>query len=222
MLSSAEPNPMTRPPNRRARINDVAQAAGVAIKTVSRVLNNEPNVREETRTRVLEIVKKLNYHPSLSARSLAGRRSYLIGLVYENPSANYIVDVLHGARARCREGRFQLLSHQVIGKGEGMERDVLGLVDQTHLDGLIVTAPRGQSVDPIKALERRARPGVRIARRGCQRESPYADMDDDGAGRELPESLIGLGQRRIGFIIGHPEPLASAQRLRGFQAEIQA
>ena len=132
---------MTKPPNRRAKINDVALAAGVAIKTVSRVLNNEPNVREETRTRVLEIVKKLNYHPSLSARSLAGRRSYLIGLIYENPSANYIVDVLHGARARCREGRFQLLSHQVIGRSDELERDVLGLVDQTHLDGLIVTAP---------------------------------------------------------------------------------
>ncbi|MFO7305506.1 MAG: LacI family DNA-binding transcriptional regulator [Gammaproteobacteria bacterium] len=213
---------MTRPPNRRARINDVAQAAGVAIKTVSRVLNNEPNVREETRTRVLEIVKKLNYHPSLSARSLAGRRSYLIGLVYENPSANYIVDVLHGARARCREGRFQLLSHQVIGKGEEMERDVLGLVDQTHLDGLIVTAPLSESVDLIKALERRAIPFVRIAPSEFQHESPYADMDDEGAAREMTEYLIGLGHRRIGFIIGHPEHIASAQRLRGFQAAMQA
>ena len=58
----------------RRTITDVANAAGVAIKTVSRVLNNEPNVREETRQRVLAIVKKLNYHPSLSARSLAGRR----------------------------------------------------------------------------------------------------------------------------------------------------
>ena len=54
------------------------------------------------------VVKELNYHPSLSARSLAGRRSYLIGLIYENPSANYIVDVQHGAMARCREERFQL------------------------------------------------------------------------------------------------------------------
>ena len=61
---------------RRTSINDVAKAAGVAIKTVSRVLNNEPNVREETRAQVLAAVKRLNYHPSLSARSLASRRSY--------------------------------------------------------------------------------------------------------------------------------------------------
>jgi len=130
--------------------------------------------------------------------------------------------VLHGARARCREGRFQLLSHQVIGKGEEMERDVLGLVDQTHLDGLIVTAPLSESVDLIKALERRAIPFVRIAPSEFQHESPYADMDDEGAAREMTEYLIGLGHRRIGFIIGHPEHIASAQRLRGFQAAMQA
>lgn len=213
---------MTKLPNRRAKINDVALAAGVAIKTVSRVLNNEPNVREETRTRVLEIVKQLNYHPSLSARSLAGRRSYLIGLVYENPSANYIVDVLHGVRARCREGRFQLLSHQVIGRGEEMERDVLGLVDQTHLDGLVVTAPLSESVELIKTLDQREIPFVRIAPNEFQHESPYADMDDEGAAREMTRYLIGLGHRRIGFIVGHPDHVASGQRLRGFKAEMAA
>ena len=213
---------MTKLPNRRAKINDVAQAAGVAIKTVSRVLNNEPNVREETRTRVLEIVKQLNYHPSLSARSLAGRRSYLIGLVYENPSANYIVDVLHGARARCREGRFQLLSHQVIGRGEEMERDVLGLVDQTHLDGLIVTAPLSESVELIKTLDRRAIPFVRIAPNEFPHQSPYADMDDAVAASEMANYLIDLGHRRIGFIIGHPDHVASGQRLRGFKTAMAA
>jgi LacI family transcriptional regulator len=213
---------MTKPPNRRAKINDVAQAAGVAIKTVSRVLNNEPNVREETRTRVLEIVKQLNYHPSLSARSLAGRRSYLIGLVYENPSANYIVDVLHGARARCREGRFQLLSHQAIGRGEEMERDVLGLVDQTHLDGLIVTAPLSESVELIKTLDRRSIPFVRIAPNEFKHDSPYADMDDAGAAREMTEYLIGLGHRRIAFVVGHPDHMASEQRARGFHTAMQA
>ena len=213
---------MTKPPNRRARINDVAEAAGVAIKTVSRVLNNEPNVREETRTRVLEIVKQLNYHPSLSARSLAGRRSFLIGLIYENPSANYIVDLLHGARARCREGRFQMLSHQAIGKGEEMQRDVLGLVDQTHLDGLIVTAPLSESVELIQSLEARAIPFVRIAPNEVGHPSPFADMDDEGAAREMTEYLIGLGHRRIAFIVGHPEHVASGQRLRGFQAAMKA
>jgi len=213
---------MAKPVNRRAKINDVALAAGVAIKTVSRVLNNEPNVREETRQRVLAVVKQLNYHPSLSARSLAGRRSHLIGLVYENPSANYIVDVLHGAMTRCREAGFQLLSHQATGCGEEMERHILGLVDQTHLDGLIVTPPISESVELIRALDRRAIPFVRIAPNGFEHASPYADMDDEGAAREMTEYLISEGHRSVAFIIGHPDHVASVQRLRGFKAGMRA
>jgi LacI family transcriptional regulator len=211
---------MTKAPPRRAKIQDVAEAAGVAIKTVSRVLNNEPNVRDETRQRVLDIVKKLNYHPSLSARSLAGRRSFLIGLIYENPSANYIVDVQHGAMARCREDRFQLLMHQVNGRGEELERDVIGLVDQTHLDGLIVTAPLSESVELIRALDRRSLPFVRIAPNDVVHPTPYVDMDDEGAAREMTEYLLGLGHRRIGFIIGHPDHFASGQRLSGYKAAL--
>jgi LacI family transcriptional regulator len=179
-------------------------------------------VRDETRERVLEMVKKLNYHPSLSARSLAGRRSYLIGLIYENPSANYIVDVQHGAMSRCREDRFQLLMHQVTGRGEEMERDVLGLVDQTHLDGLIVTAPLSESTALIRALDRRALPFVRMAPNDVKHRTPYADMDDAGAAREMTEYLIGLGHRRIGFIVGHPDHFASGQRLLGYKAALTA
>ena len=213
---------MTEGPPRRAKIQDVAEAAGVAIKTVSRVLNSEPNVREQTRARVLAVVKRLNYHPSLSARSLAGRRSYLIGLVYANPSANYIVDVQHGAMSRCREGRFQLLMHQVESAGEELEREILGLLDHTRLDGLIVTAPLSERASLLSALNRRGTPFVRIAPSDAHTGGPYADMDDEGAAREMTEYLIGLGHRRIGFIVGHPEHYASGQRLRGYKAALKA
>ena len=64
----------------RIRIEDVAAAAGVSMKTVSRVLNNEPNVREQTRQRVMQAVDRLQYRPNASARSLAGQRSYVIAL----------------------------------------------------------------------------------------------------------------------------------------------
>ncbi len=205
----------------RKTIHDVAKAAGVAIKTVSRVLNDEPNVAEATRTRVLAAVESLNYVPSLSARSLAGRRSYLIGLVYENPSANYIVDVQHGAMARCRQEKFRLFVHQCSGHDDELIRDVIGLVDQTHVDGLVVCAPLSQSVDLIRALDRRKMPFVRITPNDLDHRSPYVDMDDEGAAREMMEHLIELGHTRIGFITGHPSHYASGQRLRGYKAALQ-
>lgn len=206
----------------RKTIDDVAKAAGVAIKTVSRVLNDEPNVREETRARVLAAVEALHYSPSLSARSLAGRRSYLIGLVYENPSANYIVDIQHGAMARCRQEKFRLFVHQCSGRDAELIRDVIGLVDQTHVDGLIVPAPLSQSADLIRALDRRKLPFVRISPSNMDHRSPSVDMDDEGAAREMTEHLLELGHTRIGFITGHPTHHASALRLDGYRAALQA
>ncbi len=205
----------------RKTIHDVARVAGVAIKTVSRVLNDEPNVREETRARVLAAVEQLNYSPSLSARSLAGRRSYLIGLVYENPSANYIVDVQHGAMARCRQEKFRLFVHQCSGQDDELIRDVIGLIDQTHVDGLVVCAPLSQSADLIRALDRRKLPFARISPNDLEHRSVYVDMDDSGAAREMTEHLIELGHTRIGFICGHPSHYASGQRLRGYQAALK-
>jgi len=139
----------------RKTITDVAKAAGVAIKTVSRVLNNEPRVRPATRERVMAAVKALNYFPSISARGLAGRRSCLVGLVYENPSPNYIMDVQNGAMARCREERFQLIMHHYSGRGADLATDIGRLVDQTHLDGLVLTPPLSSSKELIQALDAR-------------------------------------------------------------------
>jgi LacI family transcriptional regulator len=206
----------------RKTIHDVAKAAGVAIKTVSRVLNNEPNVAEQTRARVQAAVQALNYHPSLSARSLASRRSYLIGLLYENPSANYIVDIQHGAMERCHEERFRLFVHQCGGKDDELVREVLGLLDQTHADGLIISPPLSESVALAEALDKRKLPFVRIAPSDMRHHSSYVEMDDEGAAREMMDHLIGLGHRRIGFVIGHPAHYASGLRLRGYKAALQA
>lgn len=205
----------------RKTIHDVAEAAGVAIKTVSRVLNDEPNVRPETRARVLAAAEQLRYLPSLSARSLAGRRSHLIGLIYENPSANYLVELQHGAMARCRREKFRLFVHQCSGRGDELIRDVLGLIDQTHVDGLIVSPPLSQSAPLIAALDQRTIPFVRIAPGDLPRASPCVDMDDAGAAREMTEHLLAQGHRRIGFITGHPDHVASSLRLRGYRAALE-
>ena len=68
-------------------LDDVADLAGVSIKTVSRVVNREPNVRESTREKVSAAIAQLNYRPNMSARNLASHRSHLVVLVYDDPSA---------------------------------------------------------------------------------------------------------------------------------------
>src|SRR3569833_1192086 len=94
-----------------ARIEDVARVAGVSMKTVSRVFNNEPNVRERMRQREEEAAKALNYRPNPSARSLAGNRSYLISLVYDDPAAgsSYIMEIIVGMLAACESSRYSAM-----------------------------------------------------------------------------------------------------------------
>src|ERR1700759_4946212 len=95
--------PSVAPPAAIATISDVAKRAGVSIKTVSRVMNNEPGVRADTPTKGLEVIAELRYRPSQSARSLAGARSFLIGLLYFDPSAAFVSGVQQGATLGCRE-----------------------------------------------------------------------------------------------------------------------
>src|SRR5678815_794298 len=87
----------------RNTIDDVARHAGVSIKTVSRVLNREPNVRQTTRDKVLATAQSMGYAPNISARRLAARRSFIVALVYRDDDVNhYIPDIQHGALDSCR------------------------------------------------------------------------------------------------------------------------
>ena len=98
----------------RATIDDVARASGTSKKTVSRVLNNEPNVRDSVRVRVLAAMAELNYRPLTSARSLATNRSFMIGLLYDNLSPSYIMEV--------QAGVLEVFDHQEINQPAAMKR----------------------------------------------------------------------------------------------------
>ena len=101
------PAALRRSPDKKHTINDIARLANVSKKTVSRVINESPFVREETRTRIAEIIRTTGFSPDPQARGLAFRRSYLIGLVYDNPNAPYVINVQEGALGALRRvGRF--------------------------------------------------------------------------------------------------------------------
>src|SRR3546814_5617672 len=85
----------------RVRLEDVARAAGVSPKTVSRVLNDEANVRGPTREKVLAAMAAMDYRPHQSARSLASNRSFLIAMLYDNPSSNYLAEIQAGVLEAC-------------------------------------------------------------------------------------------------------------------------
>jgi LacI family transcriptional regulator len=200
----------------RVNIADVARLAGVSIKTVSRVINNEPNVTEATRARVREAIRQLDFRPSAAARTLAGQRSHMIALIHDNASAYYTSELQRGANERCTESAIRLLSHRCNRASSGLRGEVIDLCEEAHVDGVLLTPPISDNVDLIAAIRAR---GIAYALASPVRPEPgscSATMPHCVAAEAMTEHLIALGHRRIGFVKGHPDHPSAGERFRGF------
>jgi LacI family transcriptional regulator len=207
---------------RRATIDDVAAEAGLSIKTVSRVLNGEPNVRPQTRDRVLEAAKVLAYQPNVSARRLASKRSFVIGLLYDNPDSDYVMAIQDGALAVCRRLDYHLLIHPCRILAPSLVDEALSLHQRSTVDGLLLTQPVADFEPLLEALIQSDVVFVRMSQRIDLGDAPCVAVDDEQAARRMTDHLILLGHSNIGFIMGHPDHGSSHDRLRGFRASLKA
>ncbi|MBT8137259.1 MAG: LacI family DNA-binding transcriptional regulator [Gammaproteobacteria bacterium] len=202
----------------RPTIADVARLAGVSIKTVSRVANDEPNVREGTREKVLKVIADLNYQPNPSARSLASRRSYLVGLLYDNPSSAYLVNIQEGALRTSRATGYDMIIHPCVYKDPNLTAGLQMMIAQSKVDGLILTPPLSDMNSVVQLLEGLGMPFVRVAPADRNDTSRSIYTNDADACAEMTTYLHSLGHEDIAFIIGHPDHGAVAQRYDGFRA----
>ncbi|MDB5471627.1 MAG: transcriptional regulator [Caulobacter sp.] len=198
-------------------IDDVASLAGVSIKTVSRVLNHEPHVRAATRERVLAAVDSLKYRPNVSARALAGSRSYLMALFFDNPSPGYVHQIETGAMGACRNSGYYLIVEEMLESGVELERRVAAFNSTVRMDGVILPPPLCDRTELLAALDAEKVPYVRIAPTTHLDRAPYVFMDDRQAAYEMTTYLQSLGHRDIAFIAGPPDHTAAARRLEGFR-----
>ena len=201
----------------RVTIKDVSRAAGVSIKTVSRVLNKERYVREDTRKKVEEAMAALRFSPSLAARTLAGHRSFQIALIYDNHSPHYIHQIQEGVWARCRQEGVRMLAQPVDVDAESLGDEIGGLIDEPHVDGVILSSPVTDAPLALAELERRNVRFVRISPGTNHAITSSVYMDDVQAADDMTTYLIGLGHRRIGFVLGHVSHMASDQRHFGYR-----
>ena len=200
----------------RVRIEDVAEAAGVSMKTVSRVLNREPNVREDTRAQVMRAVDRLKYIPNHSARSLAGNKSYLIALIYNNPSANYLMEVMGGVLEACQAQQYNMLLCPSEPDGPQLLAGVEAMIARSRPDGLILTPPITDSPSLLKRLAELEIPFVSVSPK-VQKRGLCVAMDETQAAFDMVVHLASLGHKRIAHIVGPPAHGASAWRLTGYK-----
>uniref|UniRef100_UPI003B5B460B LacI family DNA-binding transcriptional regulator n=1 Tax=Shewanella gaetbuli TaxID=220752 RepID=UPI003B5B460B len=201
---------------KKTRIQDVAQQAGVSMMTVSRVLNQDPKVSDKTRTKVLEVVEALQYSPNQSARRLASKKSYFLGLLYDNPSDAYVSQFLLSALKSCRSSGYHLVVDEVDTDTSKTLKVVNELINETKVDGLILLPPVCDQKEIIDYLIKADIPFVRIAPDSQLTISPYICMDDYQAAFDLTEKLIKQGHSKIGHIIGDLNQGVSRLRYQGY------
>jgi LacI family transcriptional regulator len=204
---------------RSATIKDVAARAGVSLKTVSRVVNNEPSVRPRTRDKVQREIDALGYQPDPFARSLRSTRTYALGLVYDNPNAHYIINLQRGVLSVCRASGFGLQIHPCNASSPVLADELCELVRRSRLAGLILAPPMSEQPELIRRLAAAKIPFMRIisARQDPQDGHPCVYVDDRDAAYAITEHLIQLGHQRIGFLWGGRDHRSSIERHQGYE-----
>jgi LacI family transcriptional regulator len=210
----------------KVTINDVAKLAGVSMKTVSRVINKEPSVRQKTYDQVMQAVKELNYQPNTAARNLAGTSSFAIGLVYDNPNAYYVIDMQNGVLSRCKEEGYELVIHPCSSSATDMADEVKTMIKRSRLAGLVLTPPLSEQQHIIDMLDDSGVHYVRLlsgrAAEAQQSANNCIFVDDYAAAYEITEHLISLGHQHIAFVLGDEEHKSTAERLAGYQDALKA
>lgn len=197
-------------------IFDVAERAGVSVKTVSRVLNEHEHVSAKTRALVHDAIRDLKFRPNDAARKLRGQKATNVGLLLGDPSSGYQARFHRALLEACLEaGRF-LCVELFEGPSPGWESRIRDLLKRARIGDMVLLPPLCEFV-PLKQLLREHEVNcVLISPSSPDAKNPSVVMDDRTAAREITSRLIELGHRRIGHILGDPDHIASGLRRAGF------
>ena len=195
-----------------SRLLDVANAAGVSLRTASRVLNDDARVAPATRQRVREVMSDLRFQPDAMARSLRAGTDTAIGFVVESISDPFFAEVIDAVeREMSRHGRSVLVTS--TRRDPGWERDVIGRMLQRRIAGLLL-CPTGED---HAWLEPGRVPVVLVDRPAPGLAADLVEIDDYRAAFDAAQHLIAHGHRRIAYLGDTPAIPTSAARLRGYR-----
>lgn len=207
--------------SKTATINDIARLAGVSKKTVSRVINDLPLVKPETRLRVDQAMKKMDYKPNPLARGLAARKSFLIGLVYDNPNAEFVMNFLEGALEALRDSGFELIVHPCNRRSTEFLPGIRNFIQRQKLHGVIVLPPISENPAVLKILTELNCPNVSISSVTIAAATHRVISNDRDACAAAAEYLAQLGHQRIALIAGPDGHRSANERLHGFREGLQ-
>ena len=212
---------MANIPTPPVRLKDIAQDLNVSVMTVSKVVRGCADVGAETRGRVLARIKELNYQPNWVARSLAARRTFMIGLIVPDLMHSFFAEIAKGVAATIRPLGYDVVICNSEEDGAVEASEIERLLGR-QVDGLLLASAQSPATHNIfERIEARGIPYVLIDRHFSDVHASYVGADDEAIGRLATEHLIERGCRHIAHIAG-PQLTTGAGRHKGYQEALSA
>ncbi len=199
-------------------ITDIAHLAGVSKKTVSRVINEAPYVHKKTRARVEAIITEHSYEPDPQARGLASRRSFLVGMIHDNPNSQYVENIHLGILDALAGRGYELVIRPCDRRSPTFLADMRGFVERLRLFGVVLIPSVSEDDRLAKLLESADCPYVRVSCAPVDTPAHLVLTHDRHGAAAAARRLAQLGHQRIAYISGPPLFRSSHERREGFIA----
>jgi DNA-binding LacI/PurR family transcriptional regulator len=200
-------------------MTDVARLAGVSHQTVSRVLNDHPNVREQTRLRVRAAIKELGYRPNRAARALVTGKTHLIGVVAQNSTLYGPASLLSAFEEAAGEAGFAVS----VGRVKVLDRDSIAAAVERHRDqrvaGIVVIAPNSSAADALADVPA-GLPLVTVDG-DPERPTPLVTVDQASGAYDATEHLLNAGHDTVWHVSGPTDWFDAAGRVQGWRRALE-
>lgn len=201
--------------NNNTTMKDVAEAVGVSVNTVSRALNDKPDINEATKREILEVAEKLNYHPNRLAQGLRKQKSGIIGVIVADIGNPYFSTLVKGLEEAATKKDYSIILQDTDEKYE-KEVEAVETMIKERVDGVILSPVQTES-GTIKKLQEHNIPFVLVARRFRDIETDYVISDEVNGAFHATNYLLEKGHESIAFINGPEHNSSAIDRLKGFR-----
>lgn len=198
----------------RVTLRDVAWEAGVSINTVSRALNDRPEIHPDTKERVLKATAKLGYKPNKLARGLRSNKTEIIGVIVGDIANPFFSTVVQGIGKKAKSLGYSLIL-QDTGEDYKAEEEAVGIMQYEQVDGVLLT-PVQTDKKSVQLLQEAGIPFVLLARYFADIDTDYVVADDAQGGYLATVHLIERGHKRIVFINGPTYTSSARERMEGY------
>lgn len=196
-------------------VKDVAQLAGVAPITVSRVINNSDYIRDDTRQRVLMAIDQLGYVPNKVARSLRSKQTGMLALVLTDITNPFFTTIARGVEDAANAAGFNLILCNTD-ESEAKQENYLQLLLERRVDGILLV-PARSAVEPVQMIRKMDIPVVVLDRKLPGAQADVVRCDSEGGAYQLTRLLLSRGHQRIALLSGPVDVSTAEDRVQGYQ-----